>query len=152
MSLSCRHESHPRNTSPYLRNGILGIDETRPAAFHFEIGKKLAPLRDEGVLIVGSGNLVHNLHTYAWGRHAVEPYDWALRFEETVRDLIDRGEHDPLVDYEALGRDAMLAAPTPDHYLPLLYILGLRRADERVSYPVTGVDGGSVSMLAVQFG
>lgn len=130
----------------------LSIDDSQPPQFHYELGRQLAPLRDEGVLIVGSGNLVHNLHTYAWGRHTVEPYDWAVRFEKKVRELIDKGDHEPLVDYESLGRDAMLAAPTPDHYLPLLYILGLRRENERVSYPVEGVDGGSVSMLAVQFG
>ena len=66
----------------------LSIDETKPASFHFEIGRKLAPLREEGVLIVGSGNLVHNLHAYAWGRHPRDPYDWAMRFESAVRDMI----------------------------------------------------------------
>ena len=66
----------------------LSIDETKPASFHFEIGKKLAPLRDEGVLIVGSGNLVHNLHTYAWGEHPRDPYDWAVRFETTAKQMI----------------------------------------------------------------
>src|SRR5437660_263919 len=78
----------------------LSIDETQPASFHFEVGRKLAPLRNEGVLIGGSGNLVHNLHTYAWGRHAPEPYDWAVRFETEARGLLLAGEHKPLVDYE----------------------------------------------------
>lgn len=130
----------------------LSIDETQPAAFHFELGKRLSPLRDEGILIMGSGNLVHNLHTYAWGRRMPEPYDWAVRFEETAKQLITTGEFAPLIDYESLGRDAVLSIPTPDHYLPLLYVLGTRRDGEEISFPVAGVDGGSVSMLTVQLG
>ena len=130
----------------------LSIDETQPAAFHFELGKRLAPLRDEGVLIIGSGNLVHNLHTYAWGRQIPEPYDWAVRFEAAAKQLMTAGEFAPLIDYETLGRDAVLSIPTPDHYLPLLYVLGARRDDDAISFPVVGVDGGSVSMLTVQLG
>lgn len=130
----------------------LSIDETKPAAFHYEIGKRLAPLRAEGILIMGSGNLVHNLHAYAWGRHPAEPYDWAVRFEQRARELILSGDHQPLIDYESLGRDAMLSAPTPDHYLPLLYVLGAQQKDDPVNFPVEGVDGGSVSMLAVRIG
>src|SRR5438477_6403856 len=98
----------------------LSIDETKPADFHYDIGKLLAPLRDAEILIMGSGNLVHNLHAYAWGRHPVEPFDWAVRFEKQARALLLDREHEPLVQYETLGRDAMLSAPTPDHYLPLL--------------------------------
>jgi 4,5-DOPA dioxygenase extradiol len=130
----------------------LSIDETRPAAFHYDIGKRLALLRDEGVLIVGSGNLVHNLHAYAWGRHSRDPYDWAVRFENAAKELILAGDLDPLVDYETLGADAALSVPTPDHYLPLLYVLGARQEGERIRFPVEGVDGGSISMLAVQIG
>ena len=130
----------------------LSIDETQPPASHYEIGKRLATLRDEGILVIGSGNLVHNLHTYAWGQHAVEPFDWAVRFEKFARNLLLKGEDAPLIEYEALGSDAMLSAPTPDHYLPLLYVLGLRRPGERVSFPVEGFDGGSISMLTVQIG
>jgi len=130
----------------------LSIDETRPPAFHFEIGKKLAPLRAEGVWIVGSGNLVHNLEAYAWGRHMPEPYDWAVRFEARVKELLIAGESRPLVEYETLGPDARLSVPTPDHYLPLLHVLGTRRSGEAVSFPVEGVDGGSISMLAVEIG
>jgi 4,5-DOPA dioxygenase extradiol len=130
----------------------LSIDETQPPEWHFEIAQRLAPLREEGVLIVGSGNLVHNLHTYAWGREIVEPYDWALRFEQQARQMLEAGEHRPLVDYERLGRDAMLSIPTPDHYLPLLYVLGARQSGEAATFPVEGVDGGSVSMLSVRIG
>lgn len=127
----------------------LSIDETQPSEFHYELGRKLAPLRDENILVIASGNLVHNLHTFSWGRHPVEPFDWAVRFEQSAREWIVTKNDAPLVGYEELGRDAMLSAPTPDHYLPLLYILGIRRDDDEVSFPVEGVDGGSVSMLSV---
>jgi 4,5-DOPA dioxygenase extradiol len=130
----------------------LSIGERRPGAFHFEVGRKLTALRDERVLILGSGNLVHNLHTYAWGRHSAEPYDWAVRFEQRARSLMLSGDVEPLVDYETLGRDAALSVPTPDHYLPLLYVLGTRQRDEAITFPVEGIDGGSVSMLAVRLG
>ena len=130
----------------------LSIDETQPAAFHFEIGQKLAPLRGEGVLIVGSGNVVHNLHAYAWGQHMPEPYDWAARFEKEARAMLLAGDNKLLIDYERLGADALLSIPTPDHYLPLLYVIGTRQEREALSFPVEGVDGGSISMLSVQVG
>ena len=127
----------------------LSIDETKPAAFHFELGRRLAPLRDEGILICGSGNLVHNLHTYAWGRHMQEPFDWAVRFESTARALMLNRAFEPLINYETLGRDALLSIPTPDHYLPLLYVLGATLENDEISFPVEGVDGGSISMLTI---
>ena len=130
----------------------LSIDETQPAAFHYELGRRLSPLRDEGVLIMGSGNLVHNLHAYAWGRHPVDPFDWAVRFEQQAREMLLAGEHKPLVEYEKLGRDALLSIPTPDHYLPLLYSVATRQQGEPVTFPVEGVDGGSISMLTVRVG
>lgn len=130
----------------------FSIDETKASALHYEIGKKLSPLRDEGILIFGSGNLVHNLHTYAWGRHVPEPYDWAARFESRAKELILANDSEPLVQYETLGPDAELAVPTPEHYLPLLYVLGARRADDAITFPVQGVDGGSISMLSLQVG
>ena len=130
----------------------LSMDETQPASFHYEIGKRLSPLRDEGVLIIGSGNVVHNLHTYSWGRHPVEPFDWAVLFEERARELLTTGDDRQLVNYEALGREAQLSAPTPEHFLPLLYVIAQRREGEQVSFPVEGFDGGSVSMLSVKIG
>src|SRR3954454_7840558 len=96
---------------------------------------RLAPLREEDILALGSGNLVHNLHAYAWGRHVPEPYDWAIRFEHRARELMAAGDFEPLIEYESWGRDAMLAAPTPDHYLPLLYILALWRPGEPITFP-----------------
>jgi 4,5-DOPA dioxygenase extradiol len=137
----------PRADVPVIE---LGIDETKPASFHYDVGRRLGALRDEGILLLGSGNLVHNLHAYAWGRHVAEPYDWSLRFEARARSEIEAGNDPALVDYEALGQDARLAAPTPDHYLPLLYVLGARRSGDRVTFPVEGVDGGSISMLCVK--
>jgi len=130
----------------------ISIDETQPARFHYEIGRRLAPLREENVLIVGSGNLVHNLHAYAWGARTAEPYEWALRFERLAREILVAGEFASLVDYERLERDALLSVPTPDHYLPLLYVSGAGTKGEPVAFPVEGIDGGSISMLAVRIG
>jgi 4,5-DOPA dioxygenase extradiol len=130
----------------------LSIDETRPAAFHYALGQRLAPLRDEGVLIVGSGNVVHNLHTLAWGQHRPEPYDWAERFEMRVRAALETGDDEALVDYEQHGRDALLAVPTPDHYFPLLYVLGARRPGDAVRFPTAGCEVGSISMLTAVLG
>ena len=130
----------------------LSIDETQPPHFHYQLAKQLAPLRDEGVLVIGSGNIVHNLHTYAWGKHEVEPFDWAVRFETQARSFLNDGKDDQLVNYESLGRDALLSVPTPEHYLPLIYVLGLRRPGDSITFPVEGFDGGSISMLAVKLG
>ena len=130
----------------------LSIDETKDPAYHYELGSRLAPLRDEDVLIAGSGNLIHNLHAYAWGQHPAQPFDWALRFEKRARELLLARTFDPLIDYESLGEDALLSAPTPDHYLPLLYVLGASRQDDAVSFPVEGIDGGSISMTTIRFG
>jgi 4,5-DOPA dioxygenase extradiol len=141
---------YPKADVPVVQ---LSINETEAASFHYELGKRLAPLREEGVLILGSGNIVHNLHAYAWGRHVQEPYLWALEFEKRVRELLGADECSPLINYEyQLGSEADLAVPTPDHYLPLLYVAGARLTGEPISFPVEGMDGGSISMLAVQFG
>lgn len=130
----------------------LSIDERQPPQFHYEIGQSLALLREEGVLVIGSGNIVHNLHTYAWGNPKVHSFDWAVRFEKRARELLFKGDNTLLIAYDRLGRDAMLSIPTPEHYLPLLYVLGLRKKNEQISFPIQGVDGGSVSMLAVKIG
>ena len=130
----------------------LSIDETQPPAFHYELAQMLRPLRDENVLIIGSGNLVHNLHTYAWGQHAAEPFEWATQFETEAKAHLIAGNHKPLISYETLGRDALLSIPTPEHYLPLLYVIALQKEVDDISFPVTGVDGGSISMLSVQIG
>ena len=140
---------YPDATIPVVQ---LSIDETQPASFHFELGQRLAPLRGENVLIVGSGNLVHNLHAYAWGRHMPDAYDWAVRFETEAKEMMLAGEYKPLVEYEKLGPDAMLSIPTPDHYLPLLYVIATAQQRDSITFPVEGVDGGSISMLSAKIG
>ena len=130
----------------------LSIDARQPPQFHYDLGRKLGALRDEGVLLLGSGNVVHNLRLFRWGGGQAEPFDWAMRFDARLRALLHADDAAPVVDYPSLGRDAMLAAPTPDHYLPLLYVLGARRPSEAVTFPVEGFDGGAISMLGVQFG
>ncbi|QQS32049.1 MAG: 4,5-DOPA dioxygenase extradiol [Acidobacteriota bacterium] len=139
---------HPDADVPVVQ---LSIDRDRPARFHHELGKKLAPLRDEDVLVIGSGNIVHNLGAYSWSDPEIEPFDWAMRFDQTARSLA-ANDHGPLIDYASLGPDALLSVPTPEHFLPLLYILALRRQDDEVSFPVSGFDGGSISMTAVRVG
>jgi 4,5-DOPA dioxygenase extradiol len=111
----------------------LSIDEAQAPEFHYELGKLLAPLRDEDVLVIGSGNLVHNLHAYAWGRHPAGPFDWAVRFEREVRARIVSGQVGPPRIRSA--RQRTLSIPTPEHFLPLLYVLALRRPDEPVTFP-----------------
>lgn len=130
----------------------LSLDETAPADEHLQLARRLRSLRDRGVLLLGSGNVVHNLHAYAWGRRPVEPYDWAVRFEARLRALVEAHDLDAIAAYEALGDDAALSAPTPEHFLPLLYVLAQHEAQEPISFPVEGFDGGSVSMLGVRVG
>jgi len=128
----------------------LSINLTQPPSFHYKIGRLLAPLRDERVLLLGSGNLVHNLNAYNWDRPDAAIFDWASRFEEKARGLLEAGKYSQLIDYAGLGPEAKLSVPTPDHYLPLLYVLGTRSEGQSVSFPIEGFDGGSMSMLAVQ--
>jgi 4,5-DOPA dioxygenase extradiol len=128
----------------------LSIDASHAHAFHYELGKRLAPLRDEGILLLGSGNVVHNLRAMRTGD--ASPYEWALRFEQTVQDHLRRNDNRPLIDYERLDPEARLAAPTPEHYLPLLYVIGAQLEHEAVAFPVAGIDLGSISMLTVAVG
>ncbi|MDD2899182.1 MAG: 4,5-DOPA dioxygenase extradiol [Desulfuromonadaceae bacterium] len=130
----------------------LSIDKTKPPVFHYELGKRLKPLREEGVLVIGSGNLVHNLRAYSWGDSEAPPFDWAANFEHNMRNFMRNGKDMNVVAYEELGEDAARSVPSPDHFLPLLYILGLRREDEQINFPIEGFDGGSMSMLSVRVG
>ena len=126
----------------------LSIDATRPAQFHFELGRRLAPLRDEGVLILGSGNVVHNLRLV--DRNAVgQGTDWAHRFDEDVRVVMtnDAGE----LGRASSHRDYRLAVPTPDHFLPLAYVAGLSAAaNTPTTTLIDGYEMGSLSMTAYQ--
>ena len=127
----------------------LSIDRRQPASFHYDIGKQLSSLRDEGILVVGSGNVVHNLGVI---RMAAAAYDWASRFEQAVKDHLLRHEHQALIDFAKLDPQALLAVPTPEHYLPLLYVISTQQDDEAVSFPVDGIDMASLSMLSVAIG
>ncbi|WP_233964840.1 4,5-DOPA-extradiol-dioxygenase [Pectobacterium versatile] len=129
----------------------LSVDGTQPAAYHYELGRKLAALRDEGFMIVASGNVVHNLRMVKWDGDA-EPYPWAISFNQFVRDnLAYQGDDHPLVNF--MQHDgAALSNPTPDHYFPLLYVLGSWDGKEAISIPVDGLEMGSLSMLSVQVG
>ncbi|MFO1186536.1 MAG: 4,5-DOPA dioxygenase extradiol [Alphaproteobacteria bacterium] len=129
----------------------LSLDIMRPPADHLALARSLKPLRDEGVLVAGSGNIVHNLRLARWGKGA-PAYDWAVRFEARVRDLIIAGDDAALAAYESLGEDARLSVPTPEHYLPLLYVLAQRDASEPASCFNEGIDLGSISMLGVKIG
>ncbi|HXV48611.1 MAG TPA: 4,5-DOPA dioxygenase extradiol [Candidatus Binatia bacterium] len=138
----------PRADVPVLQ---LSIDGTKPPKFHYELGARLAPLRDDGVLIIGSGNVVHNLPLRKW-QEGAEPYDWAVRFDGLVRDCLAGCDHRPLLDLEGMGEAARLSVPTPDHYLPLLYVIGLQARTEGVAFAVDGIERGSIGMLTVAIG
>lgn len=129
----------------------LSLDGTQPASFHYALGRRLAPLRDEGILIIGSGNVVHNLRTMIWQRPA-DPYDWARAFNDHVRDHLQGREHAALVDYTTAGDVARLSVPTPEHYLPMLYIAALQQDSEPLTLLVDGIEGGSISMLSFAVG
>jgi 4,5-DOPA dioxygenase extradiol len=128
----------------------LSLDSRQPGAFHLGLAKELRPLRDSGVLILGSGNLVHNLRLADFGLDT--GYDWAVRFDALVRARIESGDHEELAAYRALGPDARLAIPTPEHYLPLLYALGVKHAGEEVAILNAATVLGSISMTSVVIG
>jgi len=125
----------------------LAVDRTQPPAFHYQLGQRLAALRDEGVLIVGSGNLVHNLGVIRWADGSAA-YPWATQFNDQARDLLERREHASLIAYETMGDAARMSVPSPDHYLPMLYIAGAQRDDDAFSILTDGIELGSISMLS----
>jgi len=128
----------------------LSIDGTQPLAYHYELAKLLAPLRDEGVLVVGSGNVVHNLRVMRAAD--AEPYPWAVRFNASVRSRLIAQEHAMLANVAALGEDAAMSIPTPEHYLPLLYVIALQRADDSLQFMVDGIELGSIGMMSIAIG
>lgn len=138
--------AYPKADVPVVE---LSLDRTQPPQFHYDLAARLAPLRDEGVLIAGSGNVVHNQEI---GRNPwpAEPDGWEERFCADLRGRLERGDHAGLVGYDKLGPDAQLAIPTPDHYLPFLSVLGLQRSDEKPDIFVDGDDRGrGLGMLSV---
>lgn len=127
----------------------LSLDRTKGPSFHYELGKELHSLRYQGILIVGSGNMVHNLGMMSWQDTG---YDWALEFDETLRQFILSGDHDSLVHYERLGKAARLSIPTNEHYLPLLYAIALQDKQDSVRFFADQVTLGSISMRSLQIG
>jgi 4,5-DOPA dioxygenase extradiol len=123
----------------------LSVDYYKPPSYHYELAKQLSFLRDKGVLIIGSGNLVHNLGLVDFA-NANGGYDWAIEFDAKVKELLDKGDFKSLVEYEKLGKAAMLSIPTNDHYLPMIYPLGLALEKENISYIYEGLEAGSISM------
>ncbi|WP_309646332.1 4,5-DOPA dioxygenase extradiol [Phenylobacterium sp.] len=129
----------------------LAIDQRQPPAFHYELGRRLATLRSEGVLILGSGDWVHNLRVAIRAQGAT-PFDWAERFNDTVKALIVAHDHGPLIDWVVLGQDAALSVPTDEHYLPLLYVLGAQQDGDEVAFFNDAIELAAISMTGVTIG
>lgn len=128
----------------------MSIDYGKSPRYHFNLAKELAVLRNKGVLIISSGNVVHNLGMIQWDGNS-QPYDWAIEFDELVKKSIVDDHPDPLIEYQKLGKIATMAHPTNDHYLPLMYTLGLRDAKDQFSFFNDTLDMGSLSMRSVLF-
>ena len=132
----------------------LSIDYYKPAAYHYELAKQLLSLRKKGVLIIGSGNMVHNLRMVAWDKLNEPEYgfDWALEMNDIFKNKISNGFHKELIQYEKLNKSATLAIPSPDHYYPLLYILALQTDNDKVEFFNDKAVGGSLTMTSVKIG
>lgn len=132
----------------------LSIDYTRDAHYHYDLAREIQALRKKGVLIFGSGNMVHNLGMVAWDKLGENEYgyDWALQMNSKFKELIANENHEQLINYSSLGTEARLAIPTPEHYLPLLYSLGLKTENDPVSFFNDKAVGGSLTMTSVRFG
>lgn len=140
---------YPDANIPVLQ---LSIDYTKGPQYHYDLARELYALRKKGVLIMGSGNMVHNLRMVAWEKlnEQAYGYDWALQMNDTFKQLISRNDHQPLIQYQTLGKEALLAIPTPEHYLPLLYILGLQGAKDNVTFFNDKAVAGSLTMTSVK--
>ena len=129
----------------------LSLDYTQSASWHYTLAKELAPLREEGVLIVASGNLIHNLRALDWNTlyQPDSAFDWAEKVHREVMEHIKNGTHQPLLDYTKLGREYHLAIPSPDHYLPLLYILALQTPEDELTIFNESIVGGALDMTSL---
>ena len=142
----------PRADVPVVQ---LSLDDAKTARAHYDLAKALAPLRREGVLVVGSGNVVHNLRRVVLKGGSLDDFNtpfglpWALEANDLIKKLIDERRHQELTDYHSLGSAVQLAVPTPDHYLPLLYAIALQEADESVTYFNDQPVGGSLTMTSL---
>jgi 4,5-DOPA dioxygenase extradiol len=140
---------YPQANIPVLQ---LSIDYTKAPSYHYEMAKELSSLRKKGVLILGSGNMVHNLRMMSWDMIRGGGYDWTIAMNEQFKRLILEGDHSSLVNYERLGKEAKLAIPTPEHYLPLLYTLALQEKNEIPIFFNDKAVGGSLTMTSVRMG
>jgi 4,5-DOPA dioxygenase extradiol len=142
---------YPEANIPVLQ---LSIDHTKSAQYHYDLAKALYPLRKRGVLIIGSGNMVHNLGMVDWDKLNETEYgfDWAIRINHTFKTFIADGNHKPLINYNELGKEAQLAIPTPEHYLPLMYTLGLQESKDTVSFFNDKAIAGSLTMTSLKLG
>ena len=138
-------KAYPEADIPVVQ---LSMDATKPPAWHYEQGRRLRPLRREGVLVVGTGNTVHNLGAMSRQDRFGTPHDWATRFSDAMRDAVRRDDPQAVIDFSHKGRDASLAQPTPDHFWPLLYTLGARLPDDDVEIPVDHVEYLSIGMTS----
>ncbi len=139
------HRMYPNADIPVFQ---MSIDISKSSQFHYELGKQLSRLREKGVLIMGSGNIVHNLGRIDFDEGA-KAFDWAEEFDDVVSGHISSKNHAALIHYEKLGHAASLSIPTPDHYWPLLYTLGSQGDEESATFPVVGMAHGSISMRSV---
>jgi 4,5-DOPA dioxygenase extradiol len=137
---------YPKADIPVLQ---LSLDYTKGPQYHYELAGELNALRHKGILIVGSGNIVHNLSMINWQQPSVG-YDWAIEANEKVKELITHSRHQELIHYSSQGKAFQLAVPTPEHYLPLLYILGLKDGDEKVTFFNDKAIMGSISMTSLK--
>jgi len=126
----------------------LSLNRTLTLREHYEIGKELKSLRDGGILILGSGNIVHNLSQMSFDPKE-EPADWAVEFDEKIKQYLLKGDHQAILDFESLGEIARLSVPTPEHFTPLIYLIALQETDERVTFPVDGMVLKAASMRGV---
>lgn len=142
---------YPKADIPVIQ---LSLDYTKKPQHHYELAKELALLRRKGVLIAGSGNMVHNLGRIAWDKLNSDNFgfEWALEASEKMKIFIKSGNHPALIDYKSQGEAFKLAIPTPEHFLPLLYVLGLQDKDETVSFFNDKAVGGSLTMTSVKIG
>jgi 4,5-DOPA dioxygenase extradiol len=130
----------------------LSLDYDQPPAYHYEIGKELSKLRDKGVLIIGSGNLVHNLREVDWSG-GKKVYDWALEFDSKFAKWMENGDHASIINYQKiLGKTATMAHPSYDHLLPIFYVLGLQQKNEKLTFFNDKFDMASISMRSVMIG
>ena len=129
----------------------ISIDYSKPPEYHFKLAQELKALRKKGVLIMGSGNIVHNLRNINFSDTA-KPFDWAVEFDAVVKEKIEQRDFEDLLHYERLGKAAMMSIPTNDHYLPMIYSLGLADKDEQINFTYEEIQNGSISMRSLQIG